>query len=110
MDKAIFVNELRRIFADVNKEDKRYSKVWLSDENFGGLYHSGKYTLYLKSEHKIPRYKTEVSYLIDLLDQKLDKEKSSHIFSFKVYDEDEYASPDRDDIILYNDEVSYNAA
>ena len=110
MDKAVFIKELRDIFADLNKKDKRYSKVWLGDEDFGGLYYSGKYVLYLKAEHKLGRYKSEVSYLLDLLDKKLGKEKAAYISSLKVYDENEQVHIDRDDITLYNDEVSYNAA
>jgi len=110
MDKAVFINELRDIFSNLNKKEKRYSKVWLSDEDFGGLYYSNLYKLYLKSEHKIDRYKSEISYFIDLLDKKLGKEKLPSIFTMKVYDENERVSPDRDDIILYSDEVAYKAA
>ncbi len=110
MDKAIFIKELRDIFSGLNEKDKRYSKVWLSDADFGGLYQSGKYNLYLKAQNQIPRNKTEISFLIDLLDQKLDKDKVPYIFNIEVFNTNEYARPDRDDIILYNDELIYNAA
>jgi hypothetical protein len=110
MDKAVFVKKLRNLFLNLNNNDKRYSKVWLSDADFGGLYHSGKYILKLKAEHQIDSYRSEIIYIFDLLDKTLDKEESSYIFNLEVFYENEYASPDRDDIIIYNDEVSYNAA
>jgi len=110
MDKSIFINELRDIFSTLNKKEKKYSAVWLSDENFGGLYHSGKYVLNLKANHEINGYKSEISYLLNFLRGKLDSEKLSYIFNMEVFNENEEAHPDKDDIILYTDEVSYKAA
>lgn len=110
MDKAVFIKKLRDIFFNLNKDEKKFSKVWLSDMDFGGLYHSGKYILNLKADHQINSYKTEAGFILDLLNEKLDKEQNSYIFSLKIYYEPEYASPDRDDIILYNDEGAYIAA
>jgi hypothetical protein len=110
MDKAIFISELRDVFSNLNKKEKRYSKVWLSDENFGGLYHSGKYILNVKASHHLKEYSPEIRFIIDLLDEKLDREKVSYIFNLEIYNENEEVRPDSDDIILYNDEVSYKAA
>ena len=42
--------------------------------------------------------------------EKMDKENVAYIYRLALYNENEYASPDRDDIIVYNDEVPYNAA
>ena len=110
MDKSVFINELKDIFNTLNKNEHRYSKVWLSDENFGGLYYSGKYVLNLRAKHKIDSYKSEVGYLIRMLREKLGIEKAAYIFNMEVFEEKEYAEPGRDDIILYTDEVAYKAA
>jgi len=110
MDKAILINELKRIFAALNQSDKRYSKAWLTDMDFGGLYRNGKYVLHLVAEHKLNGYKSEFSFLLDLLDEKLCKEKASYVYHIKLYDENEEVYIEKDAIILYNDEVSYNAA
>ena len=54
MDTNTIIKNLKGIFCDSNKRDKRYSEVWLSDVDFGGLYHTNKYyILNVKAEHKI---------------------------------------------------------
>ena len=110
MDKAVFIAELKNLFSSINQSEKRYSKVWLSEPDFGGLYYSGKYILNLKVAHQIDRYKPELSYIHSLLDEKLGKEQDAYIYHLYLYNKNEYDGPDRDDIVLYNDEVTYMAA
>ena len=110
MDKAVFIKELRELFSSINQTGKKYSKVWLSDMNFGGLYQSGKYKLNIKAGHQTDSYKSEISYIFDLLDAKFDKEEMSYIYTLEVFYDREYASPDRDDIIIYSDDVTSQAA
>jgi len=110
MDKAVFINELRNIFLELNQKEKRYSKVWLGEPDFGGLYYSGKYVLNLKMAHQIDRYKPELRFIHDLLDEKLGKAQDPYIYHLYLYNENEYANLDRDDIVIYNDEVATQAA
>jgi hypothetical protein len=110
MDKKVFIVELKDIFSAINQKEKRYSRVWLSDENYGGLYYSGKYVLNAIAEHHIHEYSPEIRYLIDLLAEKLGNEKFSLIDRVAVYLDSEYVEMGRDDIMLYGDEVSYKAA
>ena len=110
MDRSVFINEMKELFSELNRKENLYSKVWLSDENFGGLYHSGMYILNLKSKHKINGYKSEVSFLNNVLNGKFGKEKGAYIFNLEVFNENEFAYPDSNDIILYSDDVVTNAA
>lgn len=110
MDKAVFIKELREIFLDINQKNKRYSKVWLSDMDYGGLYPSGTYILNATAEPHIDEYSPEIWYLIDLLTEKLGSQKASYINRVAVYLENDEAYPSKHDIIIYNDEVVDKAA
>ena len=84
MDRKILIENLNKVFCDTNKERKRYSRVWLTDADFGGLYRSGKYVLNVKAEHEIENCYDEISDILDLLD-KVAKEELRYIFRVVVY-------------------------
>ena len=105
MDKAVFVRKLKDIF--LNLEDKKYTKVWLSDANYGGLYRSGHYLVNLKFR---PDFNEEITYIrkaLRILHDKLDDEQMQHVERIAVHHsyEDYYSEPN--DIVLYNDEPVY---
>ena len=80
MDKAVFIKELKELFIKINKQNKKYSKVWLSDANFGGLYYTGKYILNIKSENHLDVLFPETLSIATFLHDTLDKEKYEYIF------------------------------
>ena len=105
MDKAVFVRKLKNIF--LNLEDKKYSKVWLSEANYGGLYRSGHYLVNLKF---LPDFNEEITYIsktVHMLFDKLDKEQITYVERVAAHPsyEDYYSEPN--DIVLYNDEPVY---
>ena len=111
MDRSILIKQLKDIFIAINHSEKRYTRVWLTDMDYGGLYYSGQYILCAIAAPHIRVYSPEIRYLIDLLSEKLGKEKFSLINKVVVYlDTEQVYNTDRDDIILYNDEVASQAA
>ena len=111
MERPVLIKGLKDIFADINKENKRYTRVWLTDMDYGGLYHSGDYILCAIAAPHIRSFSPEISYLIDLLAEKLGQEKFSYINKVVVYLANErFENSDRDDIIIYSDELVSQAA
>jgi hypothetical protein len=110
MDRAVLINELKYIFAEINANYVRYPKVWLSEENYGGLYRSGKYILNAIAEHSIKSYTPEIRYLIDLLSDKLGKDQWSYISEVSVFLENEDPFSNKEDILLYDNGLSNKAA
>ncbi len=54
MDTKVLISKLNEVFCDYNKQtDKKYSEVWLSEKDFGGLYNNGKFVLCIKANHYI---------------------------------------------------------
>ena len=110
MDRAILIKNLRKIFSELYQVEKRYYKVWLSDVDFGGLYYSGKYILNLKADHQLGSYKSEISAILDLLVNTLDDEQMQYIFNLKIYYKNEFSTSNKDDILIYEDELLSEAA
>ena len=101
MDKNVLIKRLNTIFCDTNKKDNRYSEVWLSDVDFGGLYTSDKYVLNVKAVETIDYCNAEIRSIIDLLDEK-DKEALSYIWRVDVYTENDEWHCSSEDIMVYN--------
>ncbi len=104
MDAKALVKILHEVFAENNKGDKKYSQVWLSQLNYGGLYYSDDFALKLKAEQKIERYLNEVTFISSLLREKA-QEESKSIMRVSVYGPDEKAEPESDDYIVYEGET-----
>lgn len=96
------INKLQETFEANNQGDKKYSRVWLSQLNYGGLYYSKDFALKLKAEHKIERLLTEISFVSSLIREKA-AEESKSIMRISVYGPDEKAEPESDDYIIYED-------
>ncbi len=106
MDTKALVNKLHNVFNESNNTGKRYSQIWLSEVDFGGLYHSDKFVLNLKSEHQIERYSTELKNIITMLAQKA-KEELKYIMHVVVYEPDDKAECETDDYLVYEKETAF---
>lgn len=88
MDQTAFIKTLNSIFCETNQNDKKYSEVWLSEADFGGVYNSGKFVLNVKAEHRIPACDDEIFAVIRLLQEKAPKALES-IWRVVVYNSDD---------------------
>lgn len=88
MDTKKLVEKLHAVFCEENKESHRYSKVWLSDVDFGGMYQNDKYVLNVKAEHNIESCNQEIIDVIDMLNKKAPNELKM-VWSVAVYNADD---------------------
>jgi hypothetical protein len=88
MDSKAIIIKLNKVFCDMGKEGKDFSKVWLEDADFGGLYHSGKFILNVKAHHRIGSCNSEIKDIINILDARA-KEELKYIWSVAVYNADD---------------------
>lgn len=77
--------KLKDIFCAENRVSRKYSEVWLSDVDFGGLYTSDKYVVNVKAEHEIESCNEEIKYIITHLFKQLTSEEISQIWRVDVY-------------------------
>lgn len=102
MDKKILVKKLHDVFCESNKGEKKYSQVWLTQLDYGGLYYSDDYVLKLKAEHQIENLFTEITEVVKLLGQKA-KEESKYITRVKIYGPNDSAEYQTDDYLVYEE-------
>lgn len=105
MDKKVLVKKLHDVFCESNKGEKKYSQVWLSQLDYGGLYYSNDFVLKLKTEHKIERHLTEISQVIKLLGEKA-KEEAKSILRVVVYGPNDKAECESEDYLIYDGETA----
>ena len=106
MDKRKTIRtRLNTIFCDLSKKDKKYLEVWLSDVDFGGLYHSDKYVLNVRAGHVINGSKDEIDYVLALLDAEA-KEALQSIWQIRVFDTSDEIHCASDEILVYSEETS----
>ncbi len=105
MDKKVFIDNLHRIFCETNLKDKKYSEVWLSEVDFGGMYSNGKYVLNVKAEHKIDSCSGEISDILDMINEQA-KEDLEYIWRVDVYDSNDqfHCQSFNNDILIYTEE------
>ena len=103
MDRKVLIKNLSNLFCDVNKAGTRYSEVWLSDVDFGGLYQSDKLILNVKAEHQIDNCNDEIRGILKLLDEKAHQELQ-FIWSVQVYDVDDKIHCVEDGILIYDED------
>ncbi len=84
MDKKTFIRNLKQAFCDFTREGVKYTEVWLSDVDFGGLYYSDKYILHVKAEHDISSCSPEISSILHFLNEHAHEELQA-IWSVYVY-------------------------
>src|SRR5437899_335374 len=108
MDKAAFIKELRSIFLNVNSKEKKYARVWLSEANFGGLYHSGKYRVNIKPFYNTEIKSDEIKDAVYMLRENLDPDdKEKYLYTIKVYNANDEIYSEPGDIVLLNEEPAY---
>jgi hypothetical protein len=100
MDKNALITNLNRLFCDLGKQSKKYIEVWLAYVDFGGLYHSDKFVLNVRSAHKIYSLKTEISDIIFLLYDKAPSEYP-YIYQVVVHGNDDDIHCTADDLMVY---------
>lgn len=107
MDRKTLITNLNRVFCDLNKKDKKYTCVWLADEDFGGLYNSGKYVLNVQASHDIGECSSEIKFIIDYLSA-VAKEELKEIVQVSVYDDemDIHCIMDIKDLLVFTEEAA----
>ena len=106
MDRTVFIEKLKNMFIDVNKQDKRYAKVWLSEPEFAQFIPSIRYVLNVKTKNKINDTYPELDYIFDMLKNKLKLKKNYFLTNIGVYSNDEPIPESSADIVLLDDRVS----
>jgi hypothetical protein len=103
MDRKALVKKLNSLFCALNKGDRKYTEVWLSDVDFGGWYHSDKYViLHVKAEHVIGRCFAEIKNIVQILHKNL-SEEFQYIWRVAVYDASENIHCEGEEIIVYDE-------
>lgn len=92
---------LKDIFCAENQRQKKYSKVWLTEESFGGLYGSEKYVVNVKADHNIDSCNDEIKFIIKDLFKSLPKDEFSMIWRVIVYNSSDEIHCESDDIVIY---------
>ena len=97
-----FTKRLNLLFCKENKANKKYEKVWLSDVDFGGLYHNDKYVVHVKAEHQIESCNVEIKYIYENLFTQLSPDDLYYIWRLVVYNADEQVHCYSEDIPVYS--------
>lgn len=103
MDQKAFIKQLHQIFCDTNKKDRKYSAVWLSDVDLGGMYYTDKYVLNVKAEHQIDNCNEEIIAILEVLDEKA-KEELKYIWRVVVYNANEEWHCHSEDLMVYTEQ------
>jgi hypothetical protein len=93
--------KLKDIFCAENKASKKYSEIWLSNVDFGGLYQTDKVVVNVKAEHKIESCNEEIKYIVTVLFKQLSKEELSLIWRVDVYNSFEEIHCQSEDLLVY---------
>lgn len=101
MDTKAFIEDIQNVFRIGTQQGQEYVEVWLTYEDFGGLYFSGEdFELNVKLPYQFESYRDEARKIINLLYFNA-KEKLKHIFTIRIYDSTKRKSCGRDDILVY---------
>lgn len=102
MDSKTFIRNLNSLFCEVNRQGKRYSQVWLSDIDMGGLYQTGKYELNVKAGFLLESIFGEMDDIIYLLRDKACEEMKS-IWWVKVHNVGDRVACTSDDLLVFEE-------
>lgn len=107
MDTQTLIKNLNRIFCEQDKKDKKYSRVWLEDADFGGLYNSSKYILNVQAHHNIDSCITEIGSIFSLLNEKA-PEELKRIWRVAVYNDEKdlHCDAEIEGFLVYSEEKS----
>lgn len=107
MDTTAFIEKLNSIFCEINRNNKKYSCVWLTEVDFGGLYQNDKYVLNVKAEHQIDSCNAEIFTIIKLLDEKA-KEELQNIWRVDVYNANEEIHCWSEELLVFDESDACN--
>ncbi len=93
--------KLKNLFCAENKANRKYSEVWLSDVDFGGLYETDKVVVNVKAEHEIESCNEEIKYIVTVLFKQLSQEELSFIWRVDVYNSFEEIHCQTNDLLVY---------
>lgn len=103
MDKTKLVKELKDIFCNLNKEDRKYSTVWLS--SLDDLTGRDRYVLNIKAEHNIDSCFEELEFVYKTLIEKIDtKILDSIVGRVAVYNKYEEEHCSIEDIVIFGEQ------
>ena len=106
MDKKALIENLKDVFCQFNKADgNKYTEVWLSDVDFGNLYHSDKFILHVKAEHEISSCSDEIDNVLRYLDEHAHDELQ-FIWSVYIYDSTDQIHCQFEDLLVYTEAQS----
>ena len=94
--------KLNNIFCTENKATHKYSKIWLSEADFGGLYNSGMFILNVKAEHHIESCNNEIKHISSLIFNNLDIDERTLIWRIVVYNAEEQVHCYSEDILVFD--------
>ena len=94
--------KLKEIFCAENKVQRKYAEVWLSDVEFGGLYHFEKQIVNVKVDHHIDSCNDEIKYIFSHLLSQLEKDELAFIWRVVVYNAEEQVHCQSEDILVFS--------
>ncbi|MFN8282483.1 MAG: hypothetical protein U0U67_04670 [Chitinophagales bacterium] len=100
------VKELGDLFCTLNKQDKRYESIWLSEVD-SELYNIDKYILCVKALHHIDSCNEEIIYLTKELFEKLSIESRSLIWRIAVINSNEELHCTSEDLEVFSTEETH---
>lgn len=98
-----FKKKLKYVFCNENKTTHKYSEIWLSEVDFGGLYQTDKFVVNVKTEHEISSCNEEIKYIVTHLFELLTKDERSMIWRVDVYNSFEEIHSNSEDILVYTE-------
>lgn len=101
------VKKLNSVFRTYKSPDKKYSEIWLSEADFGGINLRRKFILNVKAEHHIDSCFDEIGEIANLLREHA-KEELDYLLCVTVYTvkEEAYCEPLAGEILVYSEEES----
>lgn len=103
MDKIKLVIELKDIFCNLNKNDRKYSTVWLS--SLDDLTGRDRYVLNIKAEHNIDSCYEELEFVYKTLTGRIDnKILDSIIGRVAVFNKNEEEHCSIEDIVIFGEQ------
>ncbi len=105
MNTKLLIKKLNQVFCEHNKTDKKYSEIWLSDVDLGGLYNNGMFVLCIKAEHDIDSCYDEISNVIQMLDKEA-KEELEYIWTVRIYNKEEQIHCEMSDLKVFDEATS----
>lgn len=103
MDRKTLIKNLKQAFSDSTLQS-RYSEVWLSYLNFGGIYHDNKsFVLNVRTREKVEAIRKEIRFVFKFLRENF-KEEEKYIHSLSVHPPKTGWEVSKSKYVLYDDE------